>query len=104
MTGGSVGSCVGHGCTTHVQKKRDGCTECDKFAQGGTDAQSCENKNRGANTMYHTFLTYMQCISFKLCIIASDYMTPDDNSKQKDLAFVGYTFKRFESLTKRNAL
>ncbi|KAF9138212.1 Serine/threonine-protein kinase, partial [Linnemannia schmuckeri] len=25
---------------------------------------------------------------------ASDYMTPDDNSKQKDLAFVGYTFKR----------
>ncbi|KAK3813697.1 MAG: putative serine/threonine-protein kinase orb6 [Linnemannia elongata] len=35
---------------------------------------------------------------------ASDYMTPDDNSKQKDLAFVGYTFKRFESLTKRNAL
>ncbi|KAG0306390.1 Serine/threonine-protein kinase [Dissophora globulifera] len=27
-----------------------------------------------------------------------------DNSKQKDLAFVGYTFKRFESLTKRDAL
>ncbi|KAF9289767.1 Serine/threonine-protein kinase, partial [Mortierella alpina] len=33
-----------------------------------------------------------------------DYMVTDDNSKQKDLAFVGYTFKRFESLTKRNAL
>ncbi|KAF9198540.1 Serine/threonine-protein kinase [Haplosporangium sp. Z 27] len=28
----------------------------------------------------------------------------NDDSKQKDLAFVGYTFKRFESLTKRNAL
>ncbi|KAF9935103.1 Serine/threonine-protein kinase [Mortierella alpina] len=27
-----------------------------------------------------------------------------DDAKQKDLAFVGYTFKRFESLTKRNAL
>ncbi|KAK3844720.1 MAG: putative serine/threonine-protein kinase orb6 [Linnemannia gamsii] len=35
---------------------------------------------------------------------ATDYMAPDENSKQKDLAFVGYTFKRFESLTKRNAL
>ncbi|KAF9331968.1 Serine/threonine-protein kinase [Podila minutissima] len=33
-----------------------------------------------------------------------EYIPPDDNSKQKDLAFVGYTFKRFESLTKRNAL
>lgn len=34
-----------------------------------------------------------------------DYsMVSDENSKQKDLAFVGYTFKRFESLTKRNAL
>ncbi|KAG0322552.1 Serine/threonine-protein kinase [Dissophora globulifera] len=33
-----------------------------------------------------------------------EYMAPDENSKQKDLAFVGYTFKRFESLTKRNAL
>ncbi|KAG0367845.1 serine/threonine-protein kinase orb6 [Gamsiella multidivaricata] len=32
-----------------------------------------------------------------------DYMVSED-SKQKDLAFVGYTFKRFESLTKRNAL
>lgn len=32
-----------------------------------------------------------------------DYHVADD-SKQKDLAFVGYTFKRFESLTKRNAL
>ncbi|KAG0257269.1 Serine/threonine-protein kinase [Mortierella polycephala] len=29
-----------------------------------------------------------------------DYTVTDD-SKQKDLAFVGYTFKRFESLTKR---
>ncbi|KAF9949809.1 Serine/threonine-protein kinase [Modicella reniformis] len=33
-----------------------------------------------------------------------EYVAPDENSKQKDLAFVGYTFKRFESLTKRNAL
>ncbi|KAF9108888.1 Serine/threonine-protein kinase [Mortierella sp. GBA35] len=34
-----------------------------------------------------------------------DYsVSEDSNSKQKDLAFVGYTFKRFESLTKRNAL
>ncbi|KAG0230363.1 Serine/threonine-protein kinase [Actinomortierella wolfii] len=32
-----------------------------------------------------------------------DYV-PAEDSKQKDLAFVGYTFKRFESLTKRNAL
>ncbi|KAG0359914.1 kinase-like domain-containing protein [Gamsiella multidivaricata] len=33
-----------------------------------------------------------------------EYMALDENSKQKDLAFVGYTFKRFESLSKRNAL
>lgn len=39
-----------------------------------------------------------------LSIILLEYIPPDDNSKQKDLAFVGYTFKRFESLTKRNAL
>ncbi|KAF8924700.1 Serine/threonine-protein kinase, partial [Dissophora ornata] len=33
-----------------------------------------------------------------------DYGGTGDDSKQKDLAFVGYTFKRFESLTKRDAL
>jgi len=30
-----------------------------------------------------------------------EYMPVEDN-KYKDLAFVGYTFKRFESLTKRD--
>ncbi|KAF9577283.1 Serine/threonine-protein kinase [Lunasporangiospora selenospora] len=33
----------------------------------------------------------------------SDYLTGNE-SKQKDLAFLGYTYKRFESLTRRDAL
>ncbi|KAF9577360.1 Serine/threonine-protein kinase, partial [Lunasporangiospora selenospora] len=33
-----------------------------------------------------------------------NYLPPEPNSKQKDLAFVGYTFKRFESLTRRDAI
>lgn len=44
------------------------------------------------------------CSGLLTCNFIIEYIPPDDNSKQKDLAFVGYTFKRFESLTKRNAL
>lgn len=90
-----VVSCAGHGCTT-IPKER-------VVAQNVISCARWNRYTRREIKLERCHLTYTKYMYFP-CIIASDYTAPDDNSKQKDLAFVGYTFKRFESLTKRNAL